>query len=113
MSIKSVVNKPIKFVGTGEKLDALDVFYPERMADRILGMGDIVSLVERAQEQFDEVEAAKRAEEDEQLAQCDEAKRGALRRKIEMNRTMRQQARELEEKKVKLATIRAKRDKPA
>jgi signal recognition particle subunit SRP54 len=59
LSIKSVVNKPIKFVGTGEKLDALDVFYPERMADRILGMGDIVSLVERAQEQFDEVEAAK------------------------------------------------------
>ena len=59
LSIKSVVNKPIKFIGTGEKLDALDVFYPERMADRILGMGDIVSLVERAQEQFDEVEAAK------------------------------------------------------
>ena len=52
LSIKSVVNKPIKFVGTGEKLDALDVFYPTRMADRILGMGDIVSLVERAQEQF-------------------------------------------------------------
>ena len=59
LSIKSVVNKPIKFVGTGEKLDALDIFYPERMADRILGMGDIVSLVEKAQEQFDEVEAAK------------------------------------------------------
>ncbi len=59
LSIKSVVNKPIKFVGTGEKLDALDVFHPERMADRILGMGDIVSLVEKAQEQFDEVEAAK------------------------------------------------------
>ena len=59
LSIKAVVNKPIKFIGTGEKLDALDVFYPERMADRILGMGDIVSLVERAQEQFDEVEAAK------------------------------------------------------
>jgi signal recognition particle subunit SRP54 len=58
ISIKSVVNKPIKFVGTGEKLDALDVFYPERMADRILGMGDIVSLVERAQEQFDAKEAA-------------------------------------------------------
>jgi len=57
LSIKSVVNKPIKFVGTGEKLDAIDVFYPERMADRILGMGDIVTLVERAQEQFDEVEA--------------------------------------------------------
>jgi signal recognition particle subunit SRP54 len=59
LSIKSVVNKPIKFIGTGEKLDALDVFYPERMADRILGMGDIVSLVEKAQEQFDSVEAAK------------------------------------------------------
>src|SRR6185295_16206500 len=58
LSIKSVVNKPIKFVGTGEKLDALDIFYPERMADRILGMGDIVSLVEKAQEQFDEKEAA-------------------------------------------------------
>ena len=59
LSIKSVVSKPIKFVGTGEKLDALDIFYPERMADRILGMGDIVSLVERAQEQFDEAEAAR------------------------------------------------------
>ena len=59
LSIKSVVNKPIKFVGTGEKLDALDIFYPERMADRILGMGDIVSLVEKAQEQFDEAEAAR------------------------------------------------------
>ncbi len=58
LSIKSVVNKPIKFVGTGEKLDALDVFYPTRMADRILGMGDIVSLVEKAQEQFDHKEAA-------------------------------------------------------
>lgn len=57
LSIRSVVNKPIKFVGTGEKLDALDIFYPKRMADRILGMGDIVSLVEKAQEQFDEVEA--------------------------------------------------------
>nr|MBK9653742.1 signal recognition particle protein [Bacteroidota bacterium] len=57
LSIKSVVNKPIKFVGTGEKLDELDIFYPARMADRILGMGDIVSLVERAQEQFDEKEA--------------------------------------------------------
>ena len=53
LSIRSVVNKPIKFVGIGEKMDALDVFYPKRMADRILGMGDIVSLVERAQEQFD------------------------------------------------------------
>ena len=57
LSIKSVVNKPIKFVGTGEKLDALDIFYPSRMADRILGMGDIVSLVEKAQEQFDEEES--------------------------------------------------------
>lgn len=59
ISIKSVVNKPIKFIGTGEKMDAIDVFYPERMADRILGMGDVVSLVERAQEQFDEEEARK------------------------------------------------------
>jgi len=59
LSIKSVVNKPIKFVGTGEKMDAIDVFYPERMAERILGMGDIVSLVEKAQEQFDEEEARK------------------------------------------------------
>jgi signal recognition particle subunit SRP54 len=58
LSIRSVVNKPIKFVGTGEKLDALDVFHPSRMADRILGMGDIVSLVEKAQEQFDEKQAA-------------------------------------------------------
>ncbi|PXY01301.1 signal recognition particle protein [Marinifilum breve] len=59
LSIRSVVNKPIKFVGTGEKMEALDVFHPERMADRILGMGDIVSLVERAQEQFDAEEAKK------------------------------------------------------
>lgn len=57
LSIRSVVDKPIKFVGTGEKPDALDVFHPERMADRILGMGDIVSLVEKAQEQYDEEEA--------------------------------------------------------
>ncbi|MDO4948966.1 MAG: signal recognition particle protein [Bacteroidales bacterium] len=57
LSIRTVVNKPIKFVGTGEKLDAIDVFHPARMADRILGMGDIVSLVERAQEQYDEEEA--------------------------------------------------------
>lgn len=57
LSIRSVVNKPIKFVGTGEKMEALDTFYPSRMADRILGMGDIVSLVERAQEQYDEEEA--------------------------------------------------------
>jgi len=59
ISIKSVVNKPIKFIGTGEKMEAIDVFYPARMADRILGMGDVVSLVERAQEQFDEEEARK------------------------------------------------------
>jgi signal recognition particle subunit SRP54 len=59
ISIKSTVNKPIKFVSSGEKLDTLDVFYPERMAQRILGMGDIISLVEKAQEQFDEVQAAK------------------------------------------------------
>ncbi len=59
LSIREVVNKPIKFVGTGEKMDALDVFHPERMADRILGMGDIVSLVEKAQEQFDADEARK------------------------------------------------------
>ncbi len=59
LSIRTVVNKPIKFVGTGEKMDALDVFHPERMADRILGMGDIVSLVEKAQEQFDQEEARK------------------------------------------------------
>ena len=59
LSIRTVVNKPIMFVGTGEKLEALDVFHPSRMADRILGMGDIVSLVERAQEQFDEEEAKK------------------------------------------------------
>jgi signal recognition particle protein len=57
LSIRTVVTKPIKFVGTGEKMEAVDVFHPERMADRILGMGDIVSLVERAQEQFDEEEA--------------------------------------------------------
>ena len=59
LSIKSVVKKPIKFIGTGEKMEALDVFYPERMADRILGMGDVVSLVERAQEQFDHEQARK------------------------------------------------------
>jgi signal recognition particle subunit SRP54 len=59
LSIKAIVDKPIKFVGTGEKMDALDVFYPSRMADRILGMGDVVSLVERAQEQFNEEEARK------------------------------------------------------
>lgn len=59
LTIRSVVDKPIKFIGTGEKPDALDVFYPERMADRILGMGDVVSLVERAQEQFDEKQARK------------------------------------------------------
>lgn len=59
ISIKSVVNKPIKFIGTGEKMEAIDVFHPSRMADRILGMGDVISLVERAQEQFDEEEARK------------------------------------------------------
>ena len=59
ISIKYTVNKPIKFVSSGEKMDTLDVFYPERMAQRILGMGDIVSLVEKAQEQFDEEQAAK------------------------------------------------------
>ena len=59
LSIKSVVNKPIKFIGTGEKMDALDIFHPDRMADRILGMGDVVSLVERAQEQYDEEKAKK------------------------------------------------------
>jgi signal recognition particle subunit SRP54 len=59
LSIKSVVNKPIKFIGTGEKMEALDIFYPSRMADRILGMGDVVTLVERAQEQFNEEEARK------------------------------------------------------
>ena len=59
LSIRQVVQKPIKFIGTGEKMEALDVFYPERMADRILGMGDVVSLVERVQDQFDEEEARK------------------------------------------------------
>lgn len=59
LSIRAVVDKPIKFVGTGEKMEAIDVFHPERMADRILGMGDIVTLVEKAQEQFDEEEARK------------------------------------------------------
>ncbi|MDE5561328.1 MAG: signal recognition particle protein Srp54, partial [Bacteroidaceae bacterium] len=59
LSIRTVVNKPIKFVGTGEKMEAIDAFHPARMADRILGMGDIVSLVERAQEQYDEAEARK------------------------------------------------------
>jgi signal recognition particle subunit SRP54 len=59
LSIRSVVDKPIKFVGTGEKMDALDAFHPKRMADRILGMGDIVSLVEKAQEQYDQEAARK------------------------------------------------------
>ena len=59
LSIKSVVEKPIKFIGTGEKMDALDIFHPSRMADRILGMGDVVSLVERAQQQFDQEQARK------------------------------------------------------
>ena len=62
LSIRTVVTKPIKFIGTGEKLDAIDVFHPSRMADRILGMGDVVSLVERAQQQIDEKEAAELAE---------------------------------------------------
>jgi Signal recognition particle GTPase len=57
LTIRTVVDKPIKFISTGEKMEALDIFYPERMADRILGMGDVVSLVERAQAQFDEEEA--------------------------------------------------------
>jgi len=59
LTIKSVVNKPIKFIGTGEKMEAIDVFHPDRMAERILGMGDVISLVERAQEQYDEEEARK------------------------------------------------------
>ena len=59
LSIKSIVNKPIKFIGTGEKMEAIDIFHPDRMAERILGMGDVVSLVERAQEQYDEVESRK------------------------------------------------------
>lgn len=59
LSIRSVVSKPIKFIGSGEKMDAIDVFHPDRMADRILGMGDVVSLVERAQEQYDQEEARK------------------------------------------------------
>ncbi|MBU3011998.1 signal recognition particle protein [Polaribacter vadi] len=59
LSIKSVVDKPIKFIGTGEKMEAIDVFHPDRMADRILGMGDVISLVERAQDQYDEEEARK------------------------------------------------------
>ena len=59
LSIRTVVTKPIKFIGTGEKMEAIDQFHPNRMADRILGMGDVVSLVERAQEQFDEEEAKK------------------------------------------------------
>ncbi|MBL4593563.1 MAG: signal recognition particle protein, partial [Flavobacteriales bacterium] len=59
LSIRNIVDKPIKFIGTGEKMEALDVFHPDRMADRILGMGDVVSLVERAQEQYDEEAARK------------------------------------------------------
>ncbi len=59
LTIKTVVNKPIKFIGTGEKMEAIDIFYPDRMADRILGMGDVISLVERAQDQYDEEEARK------------------------------------------------------
>jgi len=59
LSIKTIVNKPIKFIGTGEKMEAIDIFHPDRMADRILGMGDVISLVEKAQEQYDEEEARK------------------------------------------------------
>lgn len=59
LTIRSIVEVPIKFIGTGEKMEALDIFYPERMADRILGMGDVISLVERAQEQFDQESARK------------------------------------------------------
>ncbi|MDB4297612.1 signal recognition particle protein, partial [Flavobacteriaceae bacterium] len=59
LTIKTVVNKPIKFIGTGEKMEAIDIFHPDRMAERILGMGDVISLVERAQEQYDEEEARK------------------------------------------------------
>ena len=59
LSIKYVVDKPIKFIGTGEKIDAIDIFHPDRMADRILGMGDVISLVERAQDQFDLDQARK------------------------------------------------------
>jgi signal recognition particle subunit SRP54 len=59
LTIRSVVNVPIKFIGTGEKMDAIDVFYPDRMADRILGMGDVISLVERAQQSFDQEESRK------------------------------------------------------
>ena len=65
LSIRTVVTKPIKFIGTGEKMEAIDVFHPARMADRILGMGDVVSLVERAQEQFD-LERLEAGEEDSQ-----------------------------------------------
>ena len=61
LSVKAVVNKPIKFISSGEKMEALDVFHPSRIADRILGMGDVVSLVEKAQEQYDEQEARKLA----------------------------------------------------
>ena len=59
ITIRSVVDKPIKFIGTSEKMDGLDVFHPDRMANRILGMGDVISLVERAQQQFDEEETIK------------------------------------------------------
>ena len=70
LSVRTVVDKPIKFIGTGEKMEAIDVFHPERMADRILGMGDVVSLVERAQQQFDE-EEAKRLEKKIRKNKCD------------------------------------------
>ena len=62
LTIRAVVDKPIKFIGTSEKMDGLDVFHPDRMASRILGMGDVISLVERAQQQFDEAEARKGSE---------------------------------------------------
>ena len=74
LSIRTVVDKPIKFIGTGEKMEALDVFHPDRMADRILGMGDVVSLVERAQEQFDE-EEAKRLQKNDFLKQIEQIKK--------------------------------------
>ena len=75
LSIKSVVDKPIKFIGTGEKMEAIDVFYPDRMADRILGMGDVISLVERAQDQYDEEEARNQFGFDDFLSQIQQIKK--------------------------------------
>ena len=75
LSIRTVVTKPIKFVGTGEKMEAIDVFHPERMADRILGMGDVVSLVERAQQQFDEEEAKRLEKKDDFMGQIQQIKK--------------------------------------